>query len=61
MAESLIPVVDISSCSIDKQAWDPSTCDKETKQITEALKNIGFVYLINHGITQEQVNISSPK
>ena len=55
MDESNIPVMDFSSCFIDKQDWDPSTCDKEVKYITDAFKNIGFVYLTNHGITQEQV------
>ncbi|XP_076325806.1 uncharacterized protein LOC143233444 isoform X2 [Tachypleus tridentatus] len=50
-----IPVVDIEAVGL-KQAGQPSTeaFRKVASEIHQAFSQIGFVYLVNHGISQEQ-------
>ena len=53
-----IPVVDFSAMSIEHEVRPKSNNEEVqelSKQITEAFSTIGFVYLKNHGIHEEQV------
>ena len=56
-----IPVVDFGAMSLERETR-PNTSDesvvKLVKQIHDAFSTIGFVYLKNHGIFQEQVRLS---
>ena len=53
-----IPLVDFSAMSVEKESL-PSPADDMVqviaKQIHEAFSTVGFVYLKNHGISQEKV------
>ena len=51
-----IPIVDFSSCSLDTEDWSPSS--DVADDITKAFKDIGFVYLVNHGIKDKQVRFN---
>ncbi|XP_076326264.1 uncharacterized protein LOC143233667 [Tachypleus tridentatus] len=50
-----IPVVDIEAVGL-KQSGQPSNeaFHKVASEIHQAFSQIGFVYLVNHGISQEQ-------
>ena len=53
-----IPVVDFSAMSVEHEAIPLPSDDRVqtiVRQIHEAFSNVGFVYLKNHGITQERV------
>lgn len=53
-----IPVVDFSAMSVEHETLPSSTDEKVqavAKQIHEAFSTVGFVYLKNHGITQDTV------
>ncbi len=49
-----IPVVDLLTVGLGKQGSEQDL-QAAAAEIHEALSTIGFVYLINHGIPQEQV------
>lgn len=53
-----IPLVDFAAMSVEKESF-PSPADDMVqvivKQIHEAFSTVGFVYLKNHGISQEKV------
>lgn len=53
-----IPLVDFATMSVEKESI-PSLADERVqiiaKQIHEAFSTVGFVYLKNHGISQEKV------
>lgn len=53
-----IPVVDFSAMSVEHEAIPLPSDDRVqtiVRQIHEAFSTVGFVYLKNHGITQERV------
>ena len=55
-----LPVIDISCIGLDKEdPLDYSSKDvtSTAKQLCDAFKNVGFVYIKNHGITDELVCI----
>ena len=49
-----IPVVDLHAVGLGKQGSEQDL-QAAAAEIHEAFSTIGFVYLINHGIPQEQV------
>ena len=53
-----IPIVDFGAMSVKKESF-PSPADEMVQvianQIHEAFSTVGFVYLKNHGISQEKV------
>lgn len=54
-----IPVVDFAAMSVEHETC-PSPADdmlqEIAKQIYQAFSTVGFVYLKNHGISQDKVN-----
>lgn len=53
-----IPVIDFSAMSVEHEAIPLPSDDRVqtiVRQIHEAFSTVGFVYLKNHGITQERV------
>lgn len=54
-----IPLVDFAAMSVEHDTF-PSPADDTVqviaKQIYQAFSTVGFVYLKNHGISQEKVN-----
>ena len=55
-----LPVIDISCIGLDKEdPLDYSSKDvtSTARQLCDAFKNVGFVYIKNHGITDELVCI----
>ena len=60
---SHIPVVDFSCLSLKRQTSELSMQEEGihslAEQIYDAFSNIGFVYLKNHGISQDQVYSNS--
>ena len=57
-AVSGIPVVDFTAMSVNLEATPPPSdarVEAIARQIHEAFSTVGFVYLKNHGITQEKV------
>lgn len=54
-----IPLVDFAAMTVEKESF-PSPADELVqviaKQIHEAFSTVGFVYLKNHGISQEKVD-----
>ena len=57
--ESSIPVVDFGQMSLQKTIEDCSfeNMQQLADEIHQAFSTIGFVYIKNHGIPQEKVNI----
>lgn len=59
MFKGIIPIVDFSGFSVDLSK-DKVNNDKVkfiAKQIHKAFSQIGFVYIINHGIKEELVSL----
>ena len=58
MASGVIPIVDFSVFSVEKEVL-PSECDESVKRLAaelhEAFSTIGFVYLKGHGVAEEEV------
>ena len=50
-----IPIVDIGGCFDDKELVKQSAWKRSSEDICRAFKEIGFVYIINHGIPDAQV------
>ena len=52
-----IPVVDFSCCSMDIEEVDDNLPAYKSlaEEICNALKSVGFLYLMNHGIPEEKV------
>ncbi len=59
MAEGTIPIVDFSGFSVDisKKDVDPNVLKCIATKIYKAFSEIGFVYILNHGINAELVNM----
>ncbi len=56
--KAAIPVVDLHAVGIGKQGSEEDL-QSTASQIHEAFSTIGFVYLINHGIPEQQVRYLS--
>ena len=58
MASGVIPIVDFSVFSVEKEVL-PSECDESVKRLAaelhEAFSTIGFVYLKGHGVAEGEV------
>ncbi|XP_071493631.1 uncharacterized protein [Diadema antillarum] len=54
--EESVPVVDFSAYSLEKYSPDPERIHRLVDDVFTALTTIGFMYLKNHGISQEKVN-----
>ncbi|XP_072165145.1 uncharacterized protein [Diadema setosum] len=54
--EESVPVVDFSAYSLDRDSPDPECIHHLVDDVFTALTTIGFMYLKNHGISQEKVN-----
>lgn len=53
-----IPVVDFAAMSVDHETLPPPSDESVqniARKIHEAFSTVGFVYLRNHGITQDKV------
>lgn len=50
-----IPVVDFSACSLSKNEVFDEKLQKLSEEMKTAFTEIGFVFLKNTGITQEEV------
>ena len=53
MAERIIPIVDFELLRQQKGEWEKESSSLEV--LHEALSTVGFVYLSNHGISEELV------
>ncbi|XP_071942815.1 uncharacterized protein [Antedon mediterranea] len=53
--EQLIPVVDFSAYSLDRDQPDQETFQVLIQEVFKAFSTIGFVYLVNTGISREVV------
>jgi isopenicillin N synthase-like dioxygenase len=53
----MIPVIDLSQYSLSVSVDDvpTHTLKNLADEICSAMKNVGFVYIINHGIPEEKV------
>ena len=53
-----IPIVDFSPFSIERSDSDvdKSTLNRTVDQLDNAFRNVGFVYLTNHGISSPTVS-----
>ena len=53
----MIPLVDFSSCGLLLSDSEVTEQSKQTtgKTICEAFKTVGFVYLVNHGVSTDKV------
>ncbi|XP_071478190.1 uncharacterized protein [Diadema antillarum] len=51
-----IPVIDFSAYSLDRNEPDSDRIQSLVNDVHEALKTVGFLYLVNHGIPEATVN-----
>ncbi|XP_045124729.1 2-oxoglutarate-Fe(II) type oxidoreductase ppzD-like [Portunus trituberculatus] len=53
-----IPIVDMGAIGIgkDEKCADPKEWQRVSRELCEALSGVGFVYLSNHGIPDEQIS-----
>ena len=51
-----IPLIDLSRAFTSDGQADPST----TKQLVDAMRNVGFCYIVNHGYSPDKVRSSLP-
>ncbi len=61
MIGGVIPVVDLSGFSVDldKDSVDGEVVKVIAKEVYKAFSQIGFVYIMNHGIKEELVSNSN--
>jgi threonyl-tRNA synthetase len=62
MSIESVPIVDLKDLCSALSGKSPSEEDwtEATSSLREALQKIGFVYIKNHGISQEKVNFNGP-
>ena len=53
-----IPIIDLTEISLTRPNPEPSSFEKVSTDLAEALSSWGFAYLSNHGISRSTVNDS---
>ncbi len=53
-----IPVVDFGACSLSEKDVSDAQLHNLSKELKTAFTEVGFVYLKNTGVTQEEVRVA---